>query len=134
MTLCLPYMPDVPPVVVICPVHPLLLKLHHYLHSTWAITLILQYPWTLCLKLTVRVRYILKGVVYLANEHFTECVITDTGMVWYHDGMFTGRSCVYNSQDVTAIVTENAVIAVYRRDTHTSESENSDMPCEAAAL
>ncbi|KAF8233646.1 hypothetical protein L208DRAFT_1132001, partial [Tricholoma matsutake] len=40
--------------------------------------------------------YILKGVVYLANEHFTEHVITDTGMVWYHDGMFTGHSCVYN--------------------------------------
>ncbi|KAF8235357.1 hypothetical protein L208DRAFT_1063057, partial [Tricholoma matsutake] len=40
--------------------------------------------------------YVLKGVVYLANEHFTEHVIMDTGMVWYHDGMFTGRSCVYN--------------------------------------
>ncbi|KAF8224275.1 hypothetical protein L208DRAFT_1079266, partial [Tricholoma matsutake] len=59
------------------------------------------------------VRYVLKGVVYLANEHFTEHIITDTGMVWYHDGMFTGHSCVYNSQDVTVIVGENAVIAVY---------------------
>ena len=31
------------------------------------------------------------GVSYLSNQHFTEHVITDTGFVWSHDRMFTGR-------------------------------------------
>ena len=34
-------------------------------------------------------------------------------MVWYHDGIFTGRSLVYESQGLTAITTQNAVMAFY---------------------
>ena len=39
-------------------------------------------------------------------------------MVWYHDGIFTGvtrRSLVYESQGLTAITTQNAVMAFYIR-------------------
>jgi hypothetical protein len=43
----------------------------------------------------IGVRYILRGVIYIANQHFTELIVTGSGLVWYHDGMFTGRSLVY---------------------------------------
>ena len=62
-----------------------------------------------------RVRYILRGVIYFDNEHFTERVVTSSGMIWYHNGIFTGRSLVYESQDLTSIATENAVMAFYIR-------------------
>ena len=62
-----------------------------------------------------RVQYVLRGVIYFDNHHFTERIITSTGMVWYHDGIFTGRSLVYESQGLTAITTQNAVMAFYIR-------------------
>ena len=36
-------------------------------------------------------------------------------MIWFHDGIFTGRSLVYESQDLNTITTENAVMAFYLR-------------------
>ena len=62
-----------------------------------------------------RVSYNLRGIIYFDNNHFTEHVVTSTGMVWFHDGIFTGRSLVYESQDLTSITTENAVMAFYLR-------------------
>lgn len=62
-----------------------------------------------------RVRYVLRGVIYFDNQHFTERIITSSGMVWFHDGIFTGRSLVYESQGLTPITTENAVMAFYVR-------------------
>jgi hypothetical protein len=59
--------------------------------------------------------YVLRGVIYFDNNHFTERVVTSTGMVWYHDGIFTGRSLVYETQNLTSITTENAVMAFYIR-------------------
>jgi hypothetical protein len=69
--------------------------------------------WILCDS--TRVRYVLRGVIYFDNQHFTERVVTSTGMVWFHDGIFTGRSLVYESQGLTPITTENAVMAFYIR-------------------
>jgi len=69
--------------------------------------------WILCEN--SRVRYVLRGIIYFNNQHFTERVVTSTGMIWYHDGLFTGRSLVYESQDLTSITTENAVMAFYIR-------------------
>ena len=65
----------------------------------------------------VFVIYVIRGVIYFSNEHFTECVVTTSsaGMIWYHDGTFTGRSLVYDSQDLTSITTENSVMAFYNR-------------------
>ena len=61
------------------------------------------------------VQYVLRGVIYFDNHHFTERIITGTGMVWYHDGIFAGRSLVYESQGLTAITSQNAVMAFYIR-------------------
>jgi hypothetical protein len=67
--------------------------------------------WILCNN--SRIRYVLRGIIYFDNQHFTERVITSTGMIWYHDGIFTGRSLVYESQDLNSITMENAVMAFY---------------------
>jgi hypothetical protein len=69
--------------------------------------------WILCDN--SRIRYVLRGVIYFSNEHFTERVVTSTGMIWYHDGIFTGPSLVYESQDLTSIKIEDAVMAFYAR-------------------
>ncbi|KAF8220714.1 hypothetical protein L208DRAFT_1071954, partial [Tricholoma matsutake] len=44
---------------------------------------------------SVRRKYHLRGLIYYAAEHFTACFIARSGMVWYHDGLLTGRSLVY---------------------------------------
>jgi hypothetical protein len=56
--------------------------------------------WILCDNSCIR--YVLRGVIYFSNEHFTEHVVTSTSMIWYHDGIFTGPSLVYESQDLTS--------------------------------
>jgi PIF1-like helicase len=63
----------------------------------------------------IGVQYVLRGAIYFANQHFTEHIITGSGMVWYHDGMFTGNSLVYVSQNCTAVTAEGAVMAIYAR-------------------
>ena len=67
------------------------------------------------------VRYRLRGVIYFTGDHFTACFITQAGLVWYHDGIFTGRTLVYESQDLTSMPTQDAISVIYTR-------ENSDMP------
>ena len=62
------------------------------------------------------VRYSLRGIIYFENGHFTEHVITSTGMAWFHDGMFTGRSLVYETNDLTSISRDHAVMAFYSRE------------------
>jgi hypothetical protein len=62
---------------------------------------------------TTRVHYTLKGVVYLDNEHFTSRVITSASMIWFHDGLLTGASLVYESRDISSISTDGAVMAFY---------------------
>ncbi|KAF8232824.1 hypothetical protein L208DRAFT_1270006, partial [Tricholoma matsutake] len=57
--------------------------------------------------------YSLHGVIYFAGAHLTAHVITHTGMVWYHDGIFTGSSLVYESADISLTPTENVITAVY---------------------
>ncbi|KAJ7746062.1 hypothetical protein B0H16DRAFT_1313801 [Mycena metata] len=36
----------------------------------------------------------LRGVIYGGGFHFTARYITDSGAVWFHDGMSTGRECI----------------------------------------
>jgi hypothetical protein len=60
-----------------------------------------------------RVAYNLRGIIYYANEHFTARVVTSTGQTWFHDGMFTGCSLLYDSQAITSIDTNGAVLAIY---------------------
>ena len=61
-------------------------------------------------------RYKLRGVIYFSGEHFTCRVITRNGMVWFHDGIFTGSSLVYESPDISSIPMEESTLAVYIRD------------------
>ena len=62
---------------------------------------------------TGRVRYNLRGLVYYKDQHFTSRFVTETGMIWFHDGMLTGSSLIYDGQDIDSITTENAVMAFY---------------------
>ena len=63
-----------------------------------------------------RARYSLRGIIYFENNHFTERVITSSGMVWFHDGMFTGPSLLYENSNLTSITTDHAVMAIYSRE------------------
>jgi hypothetical protein len=38
--------------------------------------------WILCDS--TRIRYVLRGIIYFDNQHFTERVVTSSGMVWFH--------------------------------------------------
>ncbi|KAF8222805.1 hypothetical protein L208DRAFT_1213142, partial [Tricholoma matsutake] len=57
--------------------------------------------------------YDLRGVIYYVANHFTARVITGSGMVWYHDGLLTGWSLVYESMALNKILHENAIIGIY---------------------
>ena len=50
-------------------------------------------------------RYDLRGVIYYAADHFTVQVIMGSGMVWYHDGLLTGWSLVYENMTPKLITT-----------------------------
>src|SRR5882762_10029565 len=39
----------------------------------------------------------LKGIVYAGDFHYTSRVCAK-GLVWFHDGMVTGRSCTYEGK------------------------------------
>ena len=41
-----------------------------------------------------RMTYKLRGVMYHLDDHFTSHFISETGCVWYHDGISTGRQMV----------------------------------------
>ena len=60
--------------------------------------------------------YSLRGIIYFENNHFTECVIINSRMVWFHDGMFTGRSLSYETNNLTSISRDHAVVAFYSCD------------------
>ena len=38
--------------------------------------------------------YTLRGVIYYGNHHFTSRFVSQCGIVWYHDGILTGRSLI----------------------------------------
>jgi hypothetical protein len=61
--------------------------------------------------------YNLRGVVYFSDKHFTARVITNAGTVWFHDGMLTGSSLLYESQNLATVYTDRAILAVYGRGT-----------------
>ena len=35
----------------------------------------------------------LKGIVYHGDFHFTSCIVSSDGVVWFNDGITTGRQC-----------------------------------------
>ena len=68
--------------------------------------------WITCGE-TGRVHYNLKGIVYYKGQHFTSCFVTGTSMIWFHDGLLTGTSLIYENQDIDSITTESGVMAFY---------------------
>ncbi|KAF8229276.1 hypothetical protein L208DRAFT_1287238 [Tricholoma matsutake] len=38
--------------------------------------------------------YHLRGLIYYSENHFTAWFFAQSGMVWYHNGLFTGQSLV----------------------------------------
>jgi hypothetical protein len=39
-------------------------------------------------------RYMVKGIIYLGDAHFTAQIVDKSGQVFYHDGITTGRQCI----------------------------------------
>jgi hypothetical protein len=40
-------------------------------------------------------KYELRGIVYYSDSHFTSRIVYNNGMVWFHDGIATGQSLLY---------------------------------------
>ncbi|KAJ7720726.1 hypothetical protein B0H16DRAFT_1234568, partial [Mycena metata] len=60
----------------------------------------------------------LRGIVYLGNSHFVCRFISKSNIVWYHDGIETGRTCMPEGRlrdvaDLCATRGKNAVLLVY---------------------
>jgi hypothetical protein len=45
--------------------------------------------------------YGLQGIVYYGDSHFTARVVSKSGMVWFHDGIATGQSLLYEGTILT---------------------------------
>ena len=74
-------------------------------------------------------KYHLRGVIYFAANHFTAQLITSLGMMWYHNGIFTGQSLVYESAKAENILSESAIVGIYL----CFLEQNLDMLCTAMA-
>ena len=42
--------------------------------------------------------YILRGVIYFGDDHFTCRIVNEDGLVWYHDGIATQNSVIYEGK------------------------------------
>lgn len=38
--------------------------------------------------------YILRGIIYFGNQHFSARIILNADQVWYHDGISTGAELI----------------------------------------
>src|SRR6266550_3563957 len=41
------------------------------------------------------ITYILSGVIYFGNYHFTSRILDKSGLIWFHDGIATGNDVIY---------------------------------------
>ena len=41
------------------------------------------------------IQYRLRGIIYYGENHFTSRIISETGQTWFHDGITTGQSVIY---------------------------------------
>jgi hypothetical protein len=62
-------------------------------------------------------QYKLSGIIYHGNNHFTSRIVNSAGMVWFHDGLVTGNSMVYDglidSLDLSVCRSKLATLALY---------------------
>ncbi|KAI0788943.1 hypothetical protein BC629DRAFT_1273008, partial [Irpex lacteus] len=45
--------------------------------------------------------YKLIGIIYYGNNHFTSRIISNSGDIWYHDGIETQSQCQYEGNIAT---------------------------------
>jgi hypothetical protein len=57
--------------------------------------------------------YNLCGVIYFSCEHFTARVISDNGIIWFHDGIFMNRCLVYELTNISLILMTDSILAIY---------------------
>ena len=65
----------------------------------------------------------LRGVIYFSQNHFTSRIITQSGQIWFHDGMILQHSMRYEGLLDTELCPDifysnngNAVLAIYTQD------------------
>ena len=65
----------------------------------------------------------LRGVIYFSQNHFTSRVITQSGQIWFHDGMTLQHSMRYEGLLDTELCPDifysnggNAILAIYTQD------------------
>ncbi|KAF8815887.1 hypothetical protein BYT27DRAFT_7230092 [Phlegmacium glaucopus] len=73
--------------------------------------------------------YKLRGVMYHLDNHFTARFISESGCVWYHDGISTGwqmvpEGSIANILDLGMCQSRIATCGIY-----VTSCENSDLPC-----
>ncbi|KAF8220988.1 hypothetical protein L208DRAFT_1330708 [Tricholoma matsutake] len=73
--------------------------------------------------------YKLRGVVYHLHDHFTSCFITETGTVWYHDGMSTGQQMEQEGNYVNMINFQTCWSHLATCAIYIIPSQNSDLVC-----
>ena len=81
--------------------HSHIIRRHVFEHTPAVIAFDLsQHPISLLESIVIttvngdRMTYKLRGVMYYLNNHFTSRIILESGRVWYHDGISTGRQTV----------------------------------------
>ncbi|KAH9952326.1 hypothetical protein BGW80DRAFT_1196772 [Lactifluus volemus] len=57
--------------------------------------------------------YNLCGVIYFLCKHVTARVVNCNGMVWFHDGIFTGKCLVYELTNMSSILMSDSILAIY---------------------
>ncbi|KAF8224097.1 hypothetical protein L208DRAFT_1313359 [Tricholoma matsutake] len=55
--------------------------------------------------------YLLRGVIYYANQHFTAHFLNSAGTSWHHDGMARRGALILQSPSQAQLAT--AIVAVY---------------------
>ena len=68
--------------------------------------------------------YILKGIVYYGDEHFTARIFINND-VWFHDGITTSQKCIkegninyFTNDDLLQCQGKIAVLIVFAHETH----------------
>jgi len=61
--------------------------------------------------------YTLRGVIYFGDYHYTSRIVNELGLVWFHDGIATGNSVIYegnvNDMDISTCRGKLPSAAVY---------------------
>ncbi|KAF8228520.1 hypothetical protein L208DRAFT_1290976 [Tricholoma matsutake] len=74
--------------------------------------------------------YLLTGVIYYTNQHFTGHFLKSAGCSWHHDGMARSRALILQRPSQGQLAT--AIVAVYTMLGRVA-SQNLGFPCKVLA-